>query len=142
MPETPITVTNAQLARLAVGLASLDGWRPKPDEYIPFQFAPETTWKIASNSAIIAASLAPVDKAKKTLAAQYQITDRMQITPENMPRAKDFMEALAMLEEKLVDVSGLEIIAKDKLNLGYDPKKNQNQIAPSVLVMLMPILGD
>ena len=136
----PQSFTNTQLQKISIGLASLDGLRTSPDSFEPFQFSPDTIWAIASNQSIIAEKLALFDKAKKALAAQYKITDRMSITPENSESVAAFVAGLDELNDREISVEGLEKISRDKLNVGSDPKKNQNRISPSVLVNLMPIL--
>ncbi len=139
--ETPVlTFTNAQLQKLSAGLAALDGIRTKPDEFEPYRFNPETTWRIASNQTIITDKLQSFERARKSLAAQNKVTDRMAITPHNAEQVAAFMAGLDELNDREVKVEGLEKISRDKLNLGFDREKKQNPIPPSVLVNLMPLL--
>ncbi len=139
--ETPVlTFTNAQLQKLSAGLAALDGIRNKPDEFEPYRFSPDTTWKIASNQTIIADKLQAFERARKSLAAQHKVTDRMAITPQNADQVAAFMAGLDELNDREVKVEGLEKISRDKLNVGSDREKRQNQIPPSVLVNLMALL--
>ncbi len=139
--ETPVlTFTNAQLQKLSTGLAALDGIRTKPDEFEPYRFSPDTTWKIASNQTIIADKLQAFERARKSLAAQHKVTDRMAITPQNADQVAAFMAGLDELNDREVKVEGLEKISREKLNFGSDQEKRQNQIPPSVLVNLMALL--
>lgn len=135
-----IALTNAQLERIAGGLAALDGLRLKPGEFEPFNFPAETTFKIANNSALFADRLEATGRAKKILAVKYQVGERMTITAENAQRVSEFMEAAALLDDKLVEVCGVEIISRAALNVGCDAKKNQNRIPPSVLAAIAPLL--
>lgn len=136
----PSPLTNARLMRLSGGLASLDGIRPKPGEFKPFDFSAETTFKIAANAALVADKAAPFNRAKELLAVKYEIAEGMKVTAANAKNVSDFMEALGLLEDKEVTVDGLEKISLAELNIGFDCKKNQNQIAASTLAALMPIL--
>ena len=139
--DTPVlSFTNTQLQKLSAGLAALDGLRTKPDEFEPFRFSPETTWKIASNQTIIADNLQKFERARKSLAAQHKIVDRMTITPENAEQVNAFIQELDVMSEKVLEISGLEKIARDKLNIGFDKDKKQNPVPPSVLVNLLPLL--
>lgn len=139
--ETPVlTFTNAQLQKLSAGLAALDGIRTKPDEFEPFRFSPETTWRIASNQTIIDDKLQAFERARKSLAAQHKVTDRMAITPQNADQVAAFMAGLDELNYCVVNVEGLEKIGRDKLNVGFDREKKQNPIPPSVLANLMLLL--
>lgn len=143
MPEsTVLTLTNGKLAQLAMGLASLDGLRTKPDEFKPYKFDDEneTTWLIANNAAVVADALKTFERAKKLLAVQYGIADRMQITAENAGAVSEFMAGLAQLEDKEVEVRGLAKISRARLKVGCGDKRNA--IPPSVLAHLMPILEE
>lgn len=140
MNSPVLTFTNTQLQKLSVGLASLDGIRTSPNDFEPFRFSPDTTWKIASNQTIIADHLQKFERARKSLAVQHKVSEGMKITPENSVQVNAFMQELDVLTEKVIEVSGLEKIGRDKLNIGFDESKKQNAIAPSVLVNLMPLL--
>ena len=138
--EAPTKLTNLQIVRLANALNSLDGIRLSPTQFEPFQFSPDTSWKIANDIAVIATHAESYNRAKKQLATQYQVAEGMAITTENAKSVSDFMGALDGLEQKLVEISGLEPLSRDKLNVGHDPKKNQNRIPATVLAALAPIL--
>lgn len=140
MSDAAITLTNDQLSRLGEGLAALDGLRTKANEFEPFLFNPETTWLISDNQTAVADALRSYAKAKKLLASQHKITESMSVTPENSASVAAFMAALDELNEREVSVSGLQKISREKLNVGHDPKKQQNRIPPSVLARLQPIL--
>lgn len=143
MPDnSPITLTNGRIAQLSEGLASLDGLRTKPDEFEPYLFNPDTTWIIASNQTILADKIKVFEKAKKSLASQHKITERMAITPENSTQVNAFMEGLSVLQDTEVAVEGLQKISREKLNVGNDKKKGQNTIPASVLAKLMPLLEE
>jgi hypothetical protein len=135
MPET-LTLTNGQLAQLAVGLAALDGLRVKADEFRPYRYddAAETAWLIANNAAVVSDSLRAFDRAKKMLAVQHGVADNMPINAETVPKIVAFTEALAELEDKTSEVRGLTKLKRDSLNVG------KNQIPPGVLAKLMPLL--
>ena len=143
MPEsTALTLTNGKLAMLAEGLASLDGLRTKPDEFKPYKFDDEneTTWLIANNSAVVADALKVFERAKKLLAVQHGIADRMAITKDNADAVAAFMEGMAQLEDKEVEVRGLSKLSRARLKVGNGEKKNP--IPPSVLTKLVPILEE
>lgn len=138
--EAPTKLTNLQIVKLANALNSLDGIRLSQIQFEPFQFNPETSWRIANNIAVVGPHIETFNRAKKQLGAQYQLAEGMPITAENAQKVSDFMAALDGLEQKTVDVPGLEMISKDKLNVGGDAKKVQNRIPPTVLAALVPIL--
>ena len=144
MPDpTSLKLTNAKLAALAEGLASLDGIRTKPDEFRPYKFDDEneTTWLIADNTEAVAAVLKGFNRAKKSLATQHQIPDGpFQITKENAEQVSGFLAALEALEDREVEVPGLKKISRARLKVGSGDKKNP--IPPSVLAKLSPILED
>ena len=142
MSESSLKFTNGQLARIAAGLAGLDGVQIRPDEFRAFRFDDEneTTWLIAENSAIVAESLKVFERAKKLLAIQHGIADGMKITTENAPKVAEFMSALALLEDKEVEVPGLKMISRARLCVGKGEKKNP--IPPSVLAKLHPLLEE
>lgn len=144
MSDEPLklTLTNGQLAELASGLANLDGLRTKPDEFQPYLFNPDTTFAIAKNITIIADKLKVLDRAKKLLAVQYSVSEGMKVTPENAEKIGAFMNAMGELQDKEVEVVGLEKISREKLKVGNDRKKEQNPILPSVLAKLMLLLED
>lgn len=135
MPET-LTLTNGQLANLAVGLAGLDGLRVKADEFRPYKYddAAETAWLIASNAAVASDALRAFDRAKKMLAVQHGVADSMPINAETAPKIVAFTEALAALEDRSSEIHGLTKIKRDSLNAA------KNGIPPSILAKLMPIL--
>lgn len=141
MPET-LTLTNGQLAELALGLASLDGLRTKPDEFRPYKFDDEneTTWLVAENSSVLANALTTYNRAKKLLGVQHSIAEGMKITPENADKVAAFMTALGALEDKSVEIAGLKKISRERLCVGKGEKRNQ--IPPSVLAKLHPLLED
>lgn len=140
MENAAITLTYDQLVKLGEGLAALDGLRTKPNEFEPFLFNPDTTWAIVENQTIVAGKLKTYTGAKKSLAVQHKITEGMPVTPENSPSVAAFMAGLDELNERLIEVVGLQKISREKLNVGHDPKKQQNKIPPSVLARLQPIL--
>lgn len=143
MPEsTTIALSNGKLEQLAIALASLDGLRTKPDEFKPYKFDDDTemTWLIASNAAVVADALKVYERAKKSLALKYGVADRMPITKENADNVAAFMEELAALEDRDVEVSGLNRLSKAKLRVGSGDRRNP--IPPSVLTRLMPILEE
>lgn len=141
--DTPkLSLTNLQLVKLANALASLDGIRLSPSEYIQYSFPPETSWKIVSNSALLADHVAVFERAKKMLMVQNQMAEQVQVTAENAKKVADFIIAIEGLELKQVQIEGLEKLNREKLNIGNDRKRSQNSIPPSVLVALLPILED
>jgi len=141
MPDlTDLTLTNAKIAELSSGLAGLDGQRVK-GELEPYLFCPELTWLVADNQTALEPKLAAYNKAKKALAAQHKITDGMAISAQNAEQVAAFMAAVDELHEREV-VVGLQKISRAKLNVGHDRKKEQNNIPPSVLARLQPILED
>lgn len=135
-----LSLTNAQLMKLANGLDALDGIRAKHGEFDPFHFNSETAFKIAVNIALVMEKVVAFERAKKILAVQFQVAERMQITAENAPNVAKFMEALTLLEDKQVEIAGLEKISRASLNVGSDRKKEQNQIPPSALAAIYPLL--
>lgn len=137
MPET-LTLTNGKLEQLAAGLAALDGLRTKPDEFKPYKFddEAETTWLIANNSAVVADALKAFERAKKLLAIQHGVADKMPITPQNAEAVQAFMRELEVIEDKEIEVRGLSKLSRKALNVG------KNAIPPSVLSRLLPILED
>jgi len=134
----PKPLTNSQLQKLSAGLSSLDGLRTAPDQFEPFIFDADTTWNLALNHTIIAGSMEVFDRAKKTLAVQYGITDRMTVTKENAEQVNAFVAGLDVLLTKEVSVDGLQKIERAKLNIGSG--KGQNKIPVSVIGNLMLIL--
>lgn len=135
-----LTLTNRQLVRLDAALGGLDGIAMKEREFEPFKFNSETAFKIANNVAVVKDSLGAFERCKKLLAVKYQIGERMSVTAENAQQVSDFLEALGQLEEKQVEVCGLEMLSRASLNVGDDKKKNQNQILPSTLAGLIVVL--
>lgn len=132
-----LILTNGKLAHLAEGLASLDGLRTKPDEFRPYKFdSDEVVWAIANNAVLVADALKIFERAKKLLAVQHGIADRMQITPANADAVAAFMDGVSKLEDKEVTVAGLVKIARSKLNVG------KNQIPASVLAKLFSVLEE
>lgn len=142
MSEDAITLSYGKLAQINEGLGALDGLRTGPDSFKPYKFDDEndTTWIIASNQAKIADALKVYDRAKKSLAVQHQMGDRVVITDVNAEKVSAFMAALAALEDKEVSVPGLEKLSRGRLKVGSGEKKNP--IPPSVLAKLMPILEE
>lgn len=140
MDEPAITLSYSALESLGAGLTALDGLRPKPGEFEPFLFNPDTTWAIADNLTVVNEKLKPYTAAKKALAAQHKVTDGMAINAENSAGVAAFMAALDLWLEKTVDVKGLTKISREKLNVGHDSKKQQNKIPQTVLSKLSPIL--
>lgn len=140
--DTPkLKLTNLQLVKLANALASLDGIRLGPQQFEPFNFNPETTWKVANNIAVLADPVAVFERAKKMLMVQNQMADQIQVTAENAKKVADFIVMIEGLEAKEVEVA-LEPLSREKLNVGGDSRKSQNRIPPSVLAALVPILED
>lgn len=141
MPDV-ITLTNGQLAELAVGLASLDGLKTKPDEFRPYKFDDEneTAWLISDNLAAVNDALKVFNRHKKVLAVTHCIADGIKITEANAPQIAAFMTAVGELEDKTVEVSGLKKISRARLCVGKGDKKNP--IPPSVLSKLHPLLED
>lgn len=133
-----MTLTNAQLIRLFQGLSALDGLRTKPNEIQPYDFDPDTEWKIANNISLLQTKATEYQRAQKALAMRYGIAEGQEITPENASKVAEFIEAMHGLEDKQVEVTGLEMIPKDKLKLGH--KKDQNPIPRTVLAAIMPVL--
>jgi len=131
-------LTNAQLQKLSAAISALDGVRTAPDQFEPFHFDSDTTWNLALNHTLIQANLQPYETARKALAKQNGITDRMAVTPENAEQVKVFMEGLEALQEKSVSVDGLVKLTRISLNIGSE--KGKNRIPVSVLANLMPIL--
>ena len=140
MSEAALTLTYDQLVKLGEGLAALDGLRTKPGEFEPFLFNPDTTWAIAENATVVTGKLKTYAGAKKSLAVQHKITEGMAVSPENSASVAAFMAGLDELNERAVEVDGLQRISREKLNVGHDVKKQQNRIPPSVLARLQPIL--
>ena len=134
--QPPIGLTSSQLSDLALGLGQLDGLRLSPDSFKPFKFEDDTVWKIASNQSLIVAQLAVFDRAKKLLVGQHEMVEGMKITPENAERVQAFMAALDSLQQRVIDVPGLAKIKRSELKVGA------NQISPSTLARLMPILEE
>lgn len=139
MEPPKLTVTNLQLVKLANALASLDGIRISQTQFEPYNFPPETSWRIANNLAVLAEPLAIFERAKKMLMVQNQMADQVQVTAENAKKVADFIVTIEGLESKEVEVT-LEQLSREKLNVGHDPRKLQNRIPPSVLAALAPIL--
>lgn len=135
--ESPLILTNGQLESVVAGLSSLDGLNLK-DGFIPFKFDDDTTWDIAVNIDIVNRAIGVLNTARKSLAKQNAVTERMAITPENSGRVAAFMEGLDALLAKEVALPGLVKISRGKLNVGQGDKKNA--IPSSVLAKLMPIL--
>lgn len=131
-------LTNTQLQKLSAGISALDGVRTSTDSFEPFQFDSDTTWNLALNHTLIQGKLEPFEAARKSLAKQHGITDRMAITPENAGAVKRFMDALEDLQAKTVSVDGLVKIARASLNIGAE--KGKNRIPVSVLANLIPLL--
>ena len=131
-------MTNSTLIRLANGLSALDGLRTKPNEIQPYEFAPDTEWKIANNIAVLQPKVTEHNRAQKLLATKYGVAEGMEITPANAQKFSEFIEAMHGLEDKEVTVDGLEKITRDSLKLGH--KKEQNPIPRTVLAAIMPIL--
>jgi len=131
-------LTNAQLQKLSAGISALDGVRTSPDQFEPFHFDSDTTWNLALNHTLIQAKLQPFEAARKALAKQNNITDRMAVTAENADRVKSFMDSLEVLQDKTVTIDGLIKIARSSLNIGIE--KGKNKIPVSVLLNLMPLL--
>lgn len=138
--HSPLTLSNAKLAALAEGLASLDGLRVKPGEFEPFLFNPETTWTIAHNQTVVGDKLKAFNQAKKLLATQHKVADGMSITTENAVAVAAFMSGLDELLERAVEVGGVVKISRESLHVGH--KKEQNKIPPSVLAKLTPVFED
>lgn len=141
MENAALTLTYDQLVKLGEGLAALDGLRTKPGEFEPFLFNPDTTWAIAENQTIVAAKLKTYAGTKKSLAVQHKITEGMAVTPENSASVAAFMAGLDELNERAVEVDGLQRISREKLNVGGDVNKKQNRIPPSVLSRLAVLIG-
>lgn len=133
---TAPNITNAQLESIAQGLAALDGLNLK-DGFVPFRFDDETTWQIAVASDAVQRQLAVFNAAKKSLAKQNGVTDRMPITKENAASVAAFMESLDVLLSRPVEIE-IQPLSRAKLNVGQGEKKNA--IPPGVLARLMPIL--
>ena len=129
-----LTLTNTQLADITAGLCQLDGIRLSADSFKPFKFDDDTVWKIASNHGAAAQALTTFERAKKMLVAQHGMVEGMKVTPENAAQVQAFMAALDALQERPVEVPGLEKIKRSELKVGSNP------IAPSTLARLMPIL--
>jgi hypothetical protein len=142
--SSPVSLTNAKLAALADGLLSLDGLRTSQTEFRPYRFddAGDMAWAIAGNVVVAQDSLRAFERAKKALAAQFDIRENepMANTPENKERAEKFLAALDDLAEKPVSIPGLTPISRKSLNVGPGPK--QNPVPPSVLAKLTPLLTD
>lgn len=136
-----LTIPNTKIAELSAGLAALDGQRVK-GELEPYLFCPELTWLVADNQTVLEPKLAAYNKAKKSLAAQHKVTEGMAITPQNAEAVAAFMAALDELNEREVEIVGLQKISRAKLNVGHDKKNEQNNIPPTVLRSLNLILEE
>lgn len=137
-----LTLTNGQLAELAVGLASLDGLRTGPEDFKPYRFDDEheTAWLISDNTAAVTEALKAFTRHKKVLAVTHCIAEGMKVTEANTPQIVAFMTIVGDLEDKAVKVPGLKKISRERLCVGKGDKKNA--IPPSVLAKLHPILED
>lgn len=137
-----LKLTNAKIAALVAGLAGLDGLRVSPNEFRPYRYDDdnETIWLIAGNAAILGDALKRFEHAKKLLALQHQVTDGTVITEKNAEQVSKFMQELSTLEEKEVEVEGLQKISRARLKVGKGDKNNP--IPPSVLARLWPLLED
>lgn len=138
--DTPLKLTNLQIARLLSALNNLEGIRISPNEFRPFAFNPEHSWKIASNIAFLSPVVIAFERAKKHLFSQSKIEEGETVTPENASKAELLFSALEGLEDKVIEVADLEPLSKEKLNVGNDSKQKQNPIPPAVLAALSPIL--
>lgn len=138
----PPAITNLQLQQLSEGLAALDGISTKPGEFEPFVFDTDTTWDIAGNQTLVTDKLRVFDRARKLLAAQHKIVDRMAVTPDNAASVDQFVQGLDELQNREVVIDGLVSLSREKLNVGHDAKKQQNRIPPSALAKLAPLLED
>ena len=142
MPDDfKLTLSNSKLAELAAGLAALDGLRVK-GELEPFLFCPELTWLVADWQTALEPAVSSYRKAQKSLTTQHKVTEGMAITPQNADAVAAFVAALDALNEREVEVVGLQKISRAKLNVGHDKKKEQNNIPPTVLARLRPILEE
>lgn len=133
-----ITLTNTGLNRLAQALRGLDGLRTKANEFTPYQFGSDTTWAIVENMEIVEGRLRTYERARKALAAQHGLVDGMEVTASNVEQVTKYTKALTEIEEQEVEVAGLKKISRSKLNIGSE--RGKNQIPPSVLAGLMPLL--
>lgn len=140
--NVPKLIKGAKLPKLHDGLIALDGLVVRPGEVEPYSFAPETIFKIASNIVIVFDALSAYIRARKLLTSKYQVVERMPITETNAKQVAEFMEAVDLLEEKHVELGGIEVISRQELRVGPDAKKGQNRIPPSVVAALSPILSD
>lgn len=126
------SLTYGQLADIAAGLSGLDGLQTK-DGAVVFKYDAETTWLIAKNTHDAAQAMRVYETAKKALAKQHGIQDRMQVTKDNSAQVAAFLEGLDVLNSKEAEVD-LQPIPRDSLKL------SANAIPPGVLAKLMPIL--
>ncbi len=141
MTAPKLELTNLQLVRLTNALGALDGIRLSPTQFEPFQFNPETSWKIAHNLSLLTDMVGIYERARKQLMVANQIPEgEMKVTADNASRVAAFVGAIEGLEDKKVPVDGLEMLSREKLNVGGDSRKAQNRIPPSVLAALSPIL--
>lgn len=145
-PEKPekikLKLTNGQLADLSLGLSSLDGLRTSPESFRPYKFDDEneTTWLIAENISALEQHIKAFDRAKKIESARYGISNGTKITAENAENVAGFLKAVGDLEEKEIEVTGLQRISRARLKVGKGDKCNP--IPPSVLGKIMPLLED
>lgn len=139
--ESKLTLRNVKIVELFGALGGLSGLRVN-GELVPYLFSPELTWKIADNQTLLEPYVRSYNRAKKALSVQHKVTEGMPVTPQNAESVAAFFSAADELDEREVDVSGLQKINRDKLNVGHDSKKEQNNIPPAVLARLQPILEE
>lgn len=143
MSETPqkdtISLTNARLASLAEGLASLDGLRTSAESFKPYKFDDknETTWLIADSTDLVTDAVKKYGARKKILAVQHGVKEGMTVTAENQASIQAFLEDVEALNETVITLP-LSKISRERLKVGKGEK--ENPIPPSVLAKLMPIL--
>lgn len=135
MPAKPITVTNRELVRVQRGLKALDGHKGKNSEIVRFDFSETLVWNSAKAVDIVDREVAGFERAKKTLAAQQSIVEGQVLTNENAPRVAKFLEQIAALEEKTVELNGILLLSRKELQKG-------GLNLPNVFADLMPILDD
>lgn len=135
MADKSHELTNREIVRLAEGLRGLDGVVESAGKLRRFDFDDNLTWDIAKNSDIVERAAKLYERARKRLAAGFEIVEGVSLTPQNAPAVAAYLDGNEELLDKTQTLIGLVRFNRKTLQSG-------NKIPPSIFAALMPILED
>lgn len=131
-----MTLTNAAILKLHVGLSSLDGQRVSKDEVKFYDFEDDVSWNITQNQVIMERAVELFDKEKKKRARENSVVEGMPLTEANAKQAAAYMDSVDALKDQTQVLDGLIPLKRSEL------KQKKNKIPPSVMKDLFPLLEE